>query len=390
MFHYTPKNARILLLCDTRTLANANTDATTPAEPGQQAVQGAWWPGLDVWGERGWEGIARCALFEFGAKVTAELREQAKRELRAHLRRNKFETIVVLQSRSKAARKVYDENYAKASHNGTVAWDFFKPPGPIATMSGSFWDTEIPGGKGLRATVLPLQNPQNVDYVYGAMTVRWLRAVRDNVPMFLPPADTTHTSPGLKMAAGLRGILGSTRAGKPIAIDLETYSTKDLITVIGLSDGVTTCAVPWESFVPHGQTALEPGLCTRAAGETVREILACARVLMGHNHIRFDLPYLGRKGIHVNPEAFQFDTYLAHGVLLNQFRHGLQQCVSYEFKTPPWKSLHKAHAAESGLDTDDGEAWIQDPKELRQYNASDTFYTYWLGQRLAEYGGITL
>lgn len=381
MFTWLPRNASVLLLTDVRNLADANFDAKHKPEAGAQAVLRGWWPGLEVWGKGGWEGVARCALFEFGQKVDKAARAQANKDLTELFSRHKFTHIIVLQSRSKSARKVYNEDYAEASHSGSVCWSFLRPPAALAEMSGTFWQTE-------HGTVLALQNPQNVDYVYGAMTCRWLKAIKSNMSIFLPSVDTTYTMPGLHMYAGLKKLLAAADRGVPIAIDIESFSTEDLITVIGLSDGHTTCSVPWEPFTPYGQAYTEPGYHLKAEGQMVRRILATARVVVHHNGIRSDLPYLARKGVPVLGRSF--DTYLAHGVLLNQFRHGLQQCVSYEFVVPPWKTFHTASAEAHGLDRDDANAWIQDPKELRTYNASDTFYTWWLGQQLAKYGGVSL
>ncbi len=386
MFHWTPAGAQTLLLTDTRTLGDATRDARRQPEAGFQTVLAHWWPGKEVWNIN-WRDVARACLFEFGQEVGKADRVKARAELTTYLTAHKFKTILVLQSRSRSARLTYDDDYAEASHTGSVCWDFFGPPANLSEMAGTFWGTA-------HGTVVALQNPQNVDYVYGAILMRTLRAVREGMPVFLPPAETTWTETGTgtrtgtPLYVGLGKILKAAHQGVPVAIDIESFSTQDLITVIGLSDGEHTCAVPWESFVPHGQSYREPGCHLSFERPLVTRILATARTVILHNGIRFDIPFLERKGLQVSGNVF--DTYLAHGVLYNQFRHGLQAAVSYEFPIPPWKTFHTAAASRNGMDKDDAEAWIQDPKELRTYNASDVFYTLWLGQRLANYGGIRL
>lgn len=386
MLHFTPPGADVLLLTDVRTLGDANLDAKAPKEPGRHSVLGAWWPGTCVWGTQAWRGtVARACLFEFGQRVDKEARGRAKAELEAYLKAHNFRFILVLQSRSKSARLTYDDSYAEASHTGSVSWDFFRPPADLSSMAWTFWGTDY-------GTVVPLLNPQNVDYVYGAILCRVLSAVHARVSVFLPPQETTWTEEREDgkppLYAGLARILKSTAQGVPLAIDIESYSTTDLITVLGLSDGEHTCAVPWEPFTPYGTSYREPGLHLGYERGIVARILATAKTAILHNGIRFDVPYLARKGLRVAGRIF--DTYLAHGVLYNQLRHGLQQAVAYEFPVPPWKTLHTESAAASGLDPEDADAWIQCPRELRQYNAQDTFFTYWLGQRLASYGGVTL
>lgn len=386
MFIYDPPKADVLLITDTRWLADANYDRANDLTGAGSSVLRTWKPGLLVWGREGWaDKVARVSLFEFGQTVKAKDRGEAKDKLETYLARNssRFSTIIVLQSRSKSAKKVWSDEYSESSHTGSVCWKVFEPPAPIHQMAGTFWET--PHG-----TVLPLQNPQNVDYVYGAMVHRWLTAVKARLPIFKPPSDTTFTEPGPAMLGGLTTLLDSATRGTPIAFDIESYSTRDLITVIGLSDGKTTCSVPWEPFTPYGQSYTEPGFHLREEGQLVRRIFLSARSLVGHNIEAFDLPYLTRKNIPVGPNAVPFDTYAAHGVLYNQFRHGLQATCAYEFVVPPWKTLHKKRASLNGMDPDLPEAWIQDPHELRTYNSLDTFYNWWLGMQLANYGGVSL
>lgn len=382
MLTYLPPDADTLVLSDVRTLADAHRDAKSGATPGNQSVHETHALALEVFGARGWAGVARAALFEFGQKVTAAARAKAREELEVLLRGRQWKYIVVLQSRSKAAKKSYTDDYAEASHSGTLSWSFFKPPAPIHEMCGTFWQTPY-------GTVLGLPDTVGAQgYLMARLVVRWLTAVREQVPLFLPPPETTHTEAGQGMALGLTAMLASAQRGVPIAVDIESYSTKDLITVLGLSDGTNTCAVPWEPFSVYGKGYVEPGEHLSSKGQLARRILQTAKTVIMHNGERFDAPYLARKGIRLPGQIF--DTYIMSGVLLNQYRHGLQHCVSAEFVVPPWKSLHRQQAETSGLDAEDADAWVCDPHELRTYNASDTMYTWWLGQQYAEYAGEKL
>lgn len=374
MFHATPPGARICLITDVRTLANANADVRRKPMPGHQSVHDFWKPGIAAFGKHDWfRRVARVSLFEFGEDVKPATRHKAKDDLLAYLDAHKFEQLIVVASRSKSAKKVYNDDYAEAKHSGTVCWTVLDPPGNIASMQGTFWQT--PYGR-----VLPLQNPQNIDYAYGAMFARWLYAIKGHMPLFVPPAATSHIEPTAAMYEGLKRIHESVCAGRMLALDIESFSTENLITVLGLSDGVNTCAVPWQAFRPHGQDYIEPGFASSDMGRLAIRIIKSAQVLTGHNFIAFDMPMLAAQGIQT--KARLLDSYLLHGVLYNQFRHGLQQCVSYEYVVPPWKSLHS-----QGKDTDDPNAWIQNPLELRTYNLSDTFYQWHLTNSLIDYMG---
>lgn len=376
MFVNHPAGAKICLISDVRTLADANADVRYRKEPGADSVHGFWRPGLLAFGKLNWQrDVARVALFEFGEDVTPGDRKKAKSDLIKYLKQHKFRDIIVLGNRSKSAQKVYHDEYAEAKHTDTVCWDVLKPPASLRDMGGTFWQTKY-------GRVLGLENPQNVDYVYGAVVQRWLAAVRDNVETFVPPKATTVSEPGPRMLHGLNAILQSVLKGELLALDIESHSGLELITVLGLSDGTHTVAVPWQSFIPHGQAYTERGLEHATEGQVAKRIIASAKQIAVHNGIRFDFPFLARHGVHARPDVDILDTYFMSGVLYNQFRHGLQQCVSYEFVTPPWKTMHGA-----GKDKDDPESWIQNPQELREYNCQDSFYQWYLTKALLTYMG---
>ena len=169
----------------------------------------------------------------------------------------------------------------------------------------------------------------------------------------------------------LQLLLARGQAGAKISVDIESYMDGSVITCVGLSDGEVTVSVPWEEFKPHGTQRIEPVDLGAKALATAVLGLSCPKVL--HNGISFDGPLLAQHG---TPMAGPLiDTYLMHGAIRNQYKHGLQAVAAELFLVPPWKSLHRKSVTATGLTLDDAEAWIQDPTELRRYNASDTFYT---------------
>lgn len=383
MYSYIPSaHPELLVVTDTRTLNDANIDVQAGYPPaGKQAVLQNWWLGQEVF-KRDWKGVARIALFNISERVTRESRKQAAQEFRDALAELQPRRIVVLQSLSKSAKKVRDDGMLTFSNViGTYCWELFNPPGPI--MPGRDW----PGCAGTflntpYGPVLSLPNPANIDYVYHGILAQWLRWAGDGKQIINCPVGNE------SRIDTLQALLKSSLSGKPITFDLETYSTQDLITCIGLSDRTSVESVPWDEFVPHGQSYTEPG-CMAEEESLVKQILKNARIIVGHNILAHDIPYLRRRGF-VLPER-TFDTYLGHGVANTQLRHGLQAVVSYDIPVEPWKALHICSAKESGLDPAyEAAAWIQNPKELRGYNKQDTYFNALVGPIIAARTGINL
>lgn len=362
MFVYAPPKATTLVLTDVRYTADAH-DGT---------VLQNWRPGLYVWKGR-WESVARIALWNPGHKPTPRDRAAARTELAEFLDKHKFTRIVVLETQSQQARKVYNEDEAEAAHSGTVVWDFFSPPAPIGEMAGTLWKTPY-------GLVMPLLNHRNRDWVFGGVIAEWLRWIREG---YEPVTAVQHlTEPGIAMQRQLSDYLAQACAGKPLTLDIENVEGSGLITTLGLSDGETAVAVPWDSFVPFGQKSLEPGFRDEVEGQLVREILLTCRCLVGHNVHDHDLPLLRSSGVKVAANEV-FDSYLAHGVIYSQLRHGLQQALSYELPVPPWKTLFRAaQKARTGLTEVIPEFWLSFPEHQRRYCAGDCFYNHLLGLAL--------
>lgn len=384
MFSYLPSpHPRILFVTDTRSLNDANLDRRRGyQQPGKQSVLANWWLGRDCFGSD-WSEVGRIALFDFQQEVSANDRRKALTDLKTFLETCQAETIVCLQSLSKGAKKLYDDTLDSSSeHSGTACWQVFDGPGSIKDVAGTFYDS----GYG---RVLPLFNPGNVDYVFLDPMRTWLGWARDGTATVRPDTAKVFSEPGEGQRQALKVLLERARKGLPITFDLETYSTEDLITCIGLSDGEWTVSVPWHGFIPHGASYTEEGLEHAPEGESVRAIFKAAKVVIGHNCISHDIPFLKRQKIKVPGRVF--DTYLAHGVSTKQLKHGLQAVTSYLFPIPPWKASHIQHAKASGLDPSyDARAWVQDPKELRSYNSLDVFYNALIAEPLASRCGILI
>lgn len=383
------KHVKTLLVTDYTTKNDENIDRQTGVStPGKQSILANWWPGREVWG-CDWAGVGRIALFDFQDEPTLKERKAAVAALKEFLATLRPDNIICLQSLSKGAKKLYDDSLDSSGGSGsTLCWDIFGAPGSIggsrdkSACGGTFIDS--PYGR-----VLGLPNPSNGDYVVLSSILQWLEWTRDNVPTVRVPAETTFSEPGEGQRAALKRLVAIAKQGKPITFDLETFSTEDLITCVGISDGVTTVSVPWDSFLPHGGSSVEHGLAKGPEGRLVRAVFKEASVVVGHNILGHDIPFLRRRGVAVPGRTF--DTYLAHGVCMNQFRHGLQAVVSQFVPTGPWKTFHMEHAKQSGLDPAyDPRAWIQNPKELRGYNAEDSFKNSLIAEPLASRCGILL
>lgn len=389
MLSYMPtRHPRVLVVTDAVSLNDSNINRQRGHQPpGKQSVLQNWWLGKEVF-KREWSEVGRIALFDFHQEVSTDAKRKALAELKRMLTAAQADIIICLATPSRSAKKLYDDAADTGTeHAGTLCWDVFDPPGTIAGSrdksgcGGTFWDS-------VYGRVLALPNPANLDYVYLDPLTRWLGWARDGRPTLQLPTVSTFTEPGEAQNAALRRLRETIAGGAPLTFDLETFSTEDLVTCIGLTDGETTVSVPWDPFVPYGASQVEPGASEEAA-ELVRAIFKASRVVVGHNILGHDVPFLRQRKFKL-PDRM-FDTYIAHHVTQSQLKHGLQAVTSYFEAIPPWKTVHQRSARESGLDPAyDARAWIQNPKELRGYNAQDTFYNSTFAEPLASRCGMLL
>ena len=395
--------------------ARLKFDRELQEERGGSPVFTAWGFGRAVLGPREWAKTTRIALYDYGEDTDslrpewdtwatewlaahpkksakqahklalAKQRISIREELREYLRANRFRCVVVLQTRGAEQKSKEDFGDAKGL-KGTMGWDALNAPDSLAEMAGCVWDSPF-------GPVMPLLNPINYEKVYGELIRRQLRGAwalaTGQKRVFAPePAELYFAPDGTQPAALLR-ILASARAGIPIALDIESYSPQDLITAIGLSDGVTSVSVPWDEFAVYGADRTEPGEAgTDSESERLtRQILLTPGPKLLHNYT-YDIPFLERRGVAV--AGPYHDTMAMHGVVYKQWRHGLQRAVSGEFLIPPWKSLWRPKNPPDGLSKDDAEWWVLEPLALREYNCRDAWYTWHLGQALAWKVGIKL
>lgn len=405
MIIHRPKNpSGLLLVCDVR----SKFDREVAEETGGSPVLDKWRFGRQVYGDRDWSRVTRICLFDYGQDINAlrpeqaahvrqapekrrtalgkrivsDNRAQARSDLREFLREEQFPVTMILEAPNAQDQGKDSDNVAK-NKKGTFCWTALAAPDSLSNMSGTVWASEF-------GQVMPLLYPRyNGSYVWNAEIRKWMLGARELVAgrmQVLTPGGKGASEPGPALETELRDILARHSAGVPLALDLETFTDEDLITCIGLSTGAHSASVPWDTFRPFGTDTMESG-ASPACDRLVRDILNVPVPKITHNGIDFDIPFLRRRGVSVNGKVL--DTYLMHGVVHKQLRHGLQRaCTTYNL-VPPWKSLHKAAGQnDNGLTEDDGEYWIQNPKELRGYNLEDSFQTWHLGAALRPKVGV--
>ncbi len=311
-------------------------------------------------------------------RFIAANRAEKRRELLEFLWAEKPKLTVVLATRG-AEIKMKDDDIGEAKNlRGSMCFDALGAPDSLAELAGTVWDSHSFG------LVMPLLNPANHEYVWGAQIRNWLlgaQAIVDGRMAVMRPAPKFQVSePGPKLLQALRAIQALADAGHPVSIDIETVPAEEIITCIGLACGAWAVSIPWDPFPVAGGRKEEP------AGPSMAKRLATF-IMVGsstkvfHNGF-YDVPFLTKRGIIVGGR--HEDTYLLHGVAYRQYRHGLQRAVATEFIVPPWKSEHHDPAYNKNTK----EAWTANPKRLRLYNALDAFYTLRLYEALKVKVGI--
>lgn len=342
-----------------------------------------------------WNSLTKVALFECGTNFKidktkpkneqkeqrqkiARMRDMERKNLVEYLLKRKPKLIIVLQSRSASARKNKDIESAEVEGAaGTICWNVFNSPTSMPSLFGTVFRSSL-------GHVMAIPNPVNYEKVYEELIRRWFNgalAFGNGTPV-LECQNKCFLRDDI--TRGLLRVLASAARGVPISLDLEFASSLGLITVVGLSDGITAVAVPWDNYVPHGSNSVEYGATEEQYALTV-QILNIAKEVYMHNGLDADLPQLEERGILTS--ARPLDTYIMHGIAYRQYRHGLQQAVSQNFLIPPWKDLFKPAGTEK-MKKEEPEYWIADPVALKDYNCDDSFYTWHLGQELRTKVGI--
>jgi hypothetical protein len=379
MFVDVPQGRKngLVIVCDVR----LKHDRDLAEADGGSPVLRHWPFGKACIGKRQWAESTRIALYDYGAKLTPELKHQAQSDLIEYLSKHRPSCTLVLQSRSSDNSSSEDTGDAKGL-TGTHCWVALHAPDRLPEMAGCVWDA--PWGP-----TIGVLNPVNYEYVYRALIRRHflaaLKVAENHLRPPIPGAMAFHdNAPAHDL---LKRLYSSAAKNVPVAIDIESFSDGSVITAIGLSDGCNSVSVPCESFEVFGAGRVEPG-GSETALNLVRCILASHAPKVLHN-AEFDIPLLGDKGFPVCGSVE--DTMAMHVTVYKQWPHGLQKACAQEILVPPWKSEHKPQGARKlGITKKDAEWWTCDPEELRRYNALDAFHTWRLGRALAPKVGFSL
>ena len=324
-------------------------------------------------GEQGYYTITRIALFEHDATPTAQQRHAAKAEFLAWLKVNQPRVLFVIPN----------ESGTVIARGATLCWQALGAADSLGNMRGTLWEyaseqyamAAHPNSPWLKQVQLWQQ---------GCFLQRAGRVAHGSVPVLQLPEGRKHITPGAAMLEALKYML---REARPLAIDIETMMTGNLITAIGVSDGLSAVSIPHDEFMPHGGSELERGIRSYPQGSEhlalLQQLLSSSVVKFLHN-FTFDIPRLEAAGFTVSGPIH--DTMAAHAIAFPELRHGLQHAAADMLAVPPWKSLW--HPKLPGYTRDDEEYWICDPVALRTYNCDDCFYTWHLARAVLPCVGV--
>ena len=104
--------------------------------------------------------------------------------------------------------------------------------------------------------------------------------------------------------------------------DIETDMSTGEITMVGL------CDQPYHAIVVPPKGAYK---------EELKRILRNCEYFIGQNSLQFDSPVLFEHGMPINPNAYHFDTMLAHALVQPDLAHGLAFLGSLFTQKPAWK-----------------------------------------------------
>lgn len=378
MYIFRPKNSNGLVIAtDWRSKSDRQLDF---AERGYTHVLEYWKFGKEVLGKREWDRTTRVALFDHGATPTAEDAAQARREWTQFLNIEVPRCVVVLESPGKGQQA--DKWEEDKPLSGTNVWQALGAPDSMKDMRGTFWDSHGLGCGPILAAVPVFKRTKELQKWALARWLQWAlrmnRAGEDSVTLATCPRKSI--TPGKEMYDHLLLMVG-----KPLAVDIEAISSKDLITAIGVatvSDGAVS--LPWDPYVPYLETEMEPGwegypvwgprchglLCTLLGDPQTPKIF--------HNY-KFDVGELRDAGVTVNGSIH--DTMAAHMIAYPELRHGLQHACASLFPSRPWKSTFHPKVG-PGITRDDPEWWMPKGVRLRGYNGDDSFFTALAAQDL--------
>jgi hypothetical protein len=406
LYSYVPREWNgLCLVADAR----LKSDQDQELHEGGKRVYDLWGFGRAACGPE-WQRTMRVCLYDYGEDTAAlnNAHQIALGQVQDSKKMTKRKTFVAEQRKAKRAELIEFLEYYKPrcvvvlqtpsiqveenllSVHGTMCWDALSPPDSLLAMQGTCWDSHAHNF----GPIVPLLNPMSFEYAWGWPIRRWLlMAIKIAGGQMRPLtcshkffASRAHAKCTSNITEALVSLLHKARTGAaPIAIDIESYSPQNLITAVGVSDGITAISMPWEQFQPYGKEDIEPGLADSDLGALIKQVLATDTAKIFHNRA-YDIPFLAAKGVPVNGECH--DSMGMHREVYRQFRHGLQMACAIEFCVRPWKSEWNPKV--KGLTKSNPDYWICDPMKLREYNCDDAFNTWHLGKALAPKIGLRL
>lgn len=348
-----------IIVTDWRLKSDAELDVTEPDQAPH--VLEFWKLGRFALG-RGYEKCTRIALFDYQAQPSTLDAAEARAALEKFLVFSDDSAVFIIPTPSSTMG-------AEATHlKGTHCWAALHAPDTLEAMRGCRWSYH-------NHQVTPLYPiAKRVKELQRWSMVQWMRAWR--MPTLRLGVRHYATAPSSLMVEFMKSM-----EGKPLAVDLEFNPQIDIVTAVGLSDGVSAVSIPWDRYLPRNNEEHEPGLESYEEAEQIRSVLASLLAAptkkIAHNFVA-DIPRLTKRGFTVNGELV--DTFAAHAIALPELRHGLQHAAASLLPVPPWKSIYKPSRLARGITRDDAEFWIADPIALRDYNCRDAFYTWHLAR----------
>lgn len=354
------RSRKLVIIADWRLKTDGDLDRN---EPERTHVLEFWKFGRWCLGRR-YAPATRIALFDYGEKPSNAEAAKRREALVAWLEANRPERVYIIPTPDSTM------GAEAVALKGTHCWNALRAPDTLEAMRGTRWMYR-PG-----VEVTPLfPVAKRVKELQRWSMAMWLRAAA--MPTLHLPEERASIHPSLKMLE-----LMESMRGKPLAVDLEFNPSIDIVTAIGLSDGVSAVSVPWDRYLPRNNETCEKGLndygrIRTDIRRTLRHLLADRTCKIAHNFVA-DIPRLTTRGFEVNGKLH--DTFAAHAIALPELRHGLQHAAASLLPVPPWKSLYKPSRLARGITRDDAEFWVADPEALRSYNTKDAFYTWHLAR----------
>lgn len=363
MYVYGLDPAPLVIATDWRSRSDADLDIAEPE--GRPHVLHMWRLGAEALGARRYTRANRTALFDHGDIPPRASVTDARETFAWWIKKQRPERVIIIPTPSAQLGE------GVSAIGGTACWTALHPPDSLEAMRLTFWrynaHTEVMVGFPIARRAKQVQ--------LWAMAQAMRRAATEK---------TLECSELRTEMSELSACVLYNMRDKPLAVDLEFVPGRNIVTAIGLSDGMRAVSIPWHSYVPRGHEERELGIADYPHDpaayivDELKNLLRAATPKYCHNFVA-DVPLLRRLELEVGGPVC--DTFAAHAIAFPELRHGLQAAAASLLPVPPWKSLYRPSDLR-GLGRDDEEFWIADPKALRDYNAKDAFYTWHLAQRV--------